>query len=113
MSDITSTIYAHTTIKSGLAVKRKFKSRRGSPLTVSKWWFVISGEENLLQQLQEEWPSIINSEGKWSLEPLLCFESDLEATSESSNHDILLPGAEATQSQASELSTFNISTQKN
>lgn len=113
MSDITSTIYAHTTIKSGLAVKRKFKSRRGSPLTVSKWWFVISGEENLLQQLQEEWPSIINSEGKWSLEPLLCFESDSEATSESSNHDILLPGAEAIQNQASELSTSNISAREN
>ena len=60
-------------------VKRKYKSRPRYPHTMFTWWFVIIGEENLLQQLQQEWSTINNqTEGKWSLEPLLCY--DLEST---------------------------------
>ena len=67
VSDITrlSTIYARTSIKSGLTVKRKFKIRQNPPQIVTRWWFMISGEENLLQQLQQEWPEITSSEEKW------------------------------------------------
>ena len=91
MSDITSTIYAHTSIKSGLTVKRKFKTSRNSPQTVTRWWFVISGEENLLQQLQEEWPEINSNEEKWSLEPLLYYA--LEATSETHSQQTSPPAS--------------------
>ena len=82
--DITRTINSHTSIKTGLTVKRKYKSKSRYPYAISKWWFVVSGEENLLQQLQGEWSTVSNhTEGKWSLESLLCY--DPESTLISSN----------------------------
>ena len=49
VNDITHTIHSLTSIKTGLIVKHKYKTRRSYTHTVSRWWFVISGEENLLQ----------------------------------------------------------------
>ena len=75
--DVTRTINSHTSIKTGLTVKRKYKSNPRYPHAISKWWFVISGEENLLEKLQGEWSTVNNqTEGKWSLEPLLCYDPE-------------------------------------
>ena len=111
VDDITRTIHTLTSIKTGLTVKRKYKTRRSYPHTVSRWWFVISGEENLLRQLQDEWPTVTDSnqtKGKWSLQPLLCY--DPEATSETSNQTNLSPPESTESSLSSEHSTSNIST---
>ena len=69
---------------------------------------MISGEENLLQQLQEEWPEITSSEEKWSLEPLLCYAP--QATSESPSQPTSPPasGVDLTP----DLSTSNATTQE-
>ena len=76
--DVIRTINSYTSVKTGLPAKRKFKSTPRHPHTTTKWWFVISGEEHLLQQLQGEWTTISNqTEGKWSLEPLLCYCTEL------------------------------------
>ena len=90
--DVIHTINTHTSIKAGLTVKRKYKSTPRHPHAITKWWFVVSGEENLLQQLYGEWSTISDqTEGKWSLEPLLCY-SDPESTStDSSCHDGVPP----------------------
>ena len=85
VEDVIRVINSNTSVKTGLTVKRKYKSRPGHPHTTSKWWFVISGEENILQQLQGEWSTVNNqTEGKWSLEPLLCY-ADPESTPIGSN----------------------------
>ena len=81
-ADIIHTINSQTSIKTGLDVKRKYKSRPGNPHAVSKWWYVISGEEDLLKQLQGEWEAIsLHTNSKWLLEPLLCFSTDSESAS--------------------------------
>ena len=52
-ADVIHTINSQTSIKTGLDVKCKYRSRPGNPHAVSKWWFIVSGEENLLMQLKE------------------------------------------------------------
>lgn len=59
-----------------LSIKRKYKtctSGDGDTVRVSKWWFVVSGDEDFLQQLQKEWPSV-KLQTNWSLEPVFCFD---------------------------------------
>ena len=57
----------------GLLVKRKFKTSHSENSTrVSKWWFVVSGDEEVLKQLDEQWPSV-SLQTKWSIEPVFCF----------------------------------------
>ena len=41
-----------------VVVKRKYKTAQRDPHRVTKWWFVLRGKEEVLQQLQEEWPSV-------------------------------------------------------
>ena len=87
--DVIRTINTYTSVKTGLTVKRKYKSTPRYPHAITKWWFVVSGEENLLQQLHGEWSKITQTEGKWSLESLLCYP---ESTSTDSNcHDGVSP----------------------
>ena len=97
VSDIDQAITSLTSIKEGLFFKRKYKYRSNNHRAISKWWFVVSGEESLLLRLQEEWPVIhqqTNLKGKWSLEPLLCYESNI--ASESPNQDATDPGSTVT-----------------
>ena len=61
VNDITRTIHSLTSIKTDLIIKHKYKTRRSYTHTVSRWWFVISGKENLLHQLQDEWPTVTDS----------------------------------------------------
>ena len=87
--DVIQTINSHTNVKTGLTIKRKYKSSPRQPHTTSKWWFVIIGEENLLQQLQGEWSKVKSqTEGKWSLEPLLCYNPE---SASSNQPDATLP----------------------
>jgi len=43
-----------------------------------KWWFVVRGEESVLEQLQKEWPTI-SIQTSWSLEPVRSYVDDLVA----------------------------------
>ena len=100
---IEQAIKSLTSIKEGLSFKRKYKYRINNQRGISRWWFVVSGEESLLQQLQEEWPVIhqqVNLKGKWSLEPLLCYESNV--ASEPLNHDVMNPVTPGSQSLTSD-----------
>ena len=62
----------------GLVVKRKFKTARNDSGRVVKWWFVVRGEESVLEQLQKEWPTI-SIQTSWRLEPVLSYVDDLVA----------------------------------
>ena len=50
-------------------VKRKYKL---NPInkSVSKWWFVIRGEEEVLKMLEAKWPSV-SLQTAWKLEEVL------------------------------------------
>ena len=64
------------TKNAGLLVKCKFKKSHGESSTrVSKWWFVVSGDEEVLKQLDEQWPSV-SLQTKWSIEPVFCFKNE-------------------------------------
>ena len=62
----------------GLDVKRKYhvqKTREvsmGPKPQLSKWWFIISGEEPVLQLLMEKW-NAVSYQTNWTLEPVLTF----------------------------------------
>jgi len=45
-------------------VRRKFKKRGGTEV---RWWFLIRGEELVLQTLDQEWMNVENSTS-WKLE---------------------------------------------
>ena len=75
-SAVKSSIGAVTSVEN-LMVKRKYKtfSRTdgGNPVRKTKWWFVISGNEESLQQLQEKW-SAVKSQTGWTLEPVFIYD---------------------------------------
>ena len=54
-----------------LVIKRKYKENPNSR-KVSKWWFVIRGEENLLQQLQLKWQAV----SAWKLQDVVAYADD-------------------------------------
>ena len=39
---------------------------------MTKWWFIISGEESLLDQLSNNW-TVVKLQTNWSLEPVLAY----------------------------------------
>ena len=90
--DVIHVINFNSSVKTGLTVKRKYKSSARYPHMMSKWWFVISEEENPLQQLQREWSTANNQiEGIWSLEPLLCYDPESTRTVGSNHSDTTPP----------------------
>jgi len=42
-----------------------------------KRWFVLRGEEQLLEQLQDEWPAV-SAQTSWKLEPVLSYATILD-----------------------------------
>ena len=77
-SAVSSTIKSVVKIE-GLNVRRKFIRRlscnpqtNGSRYGESKWWFIISGEESLLDQLSKDWAAV-KVQTNWSLEPVLVY----------------------------------------
>lgn len=75
----TTTVAVKNAIKSTtdleVDVKRKYKTTapgRGDSMRVSRWWFVVSANEELLKQLEGKWSSV-KLQTNWGLEPVLCF----------------------------------------
>ena len=69
-----------------LDVKRKYRVRNDGGRSAARdrrtvWWFILTGEEAVLRQLESEW-STINVQTKWSLEPVLRF-ADMTSISQS------------------------------
>ena len=99
----------------GLDVKRKYHvkktrqdSSRGPNIQLSKWWFVVSGEENTLELLERKW-SAVNYQTNWTLEPVLSYcDSELVIVSQPgdggqvSNQPTLQPPATITIATPSE-----------
>ncbi len=106
----TTTLAVQNTLKAltkccnnGLTIKRKFKATHGDRNRVTKWWFVLRGEEQLLEQLQEEWPAV-SVQTSWKLEPVLSYGSISD-----------VPGASAAEQQreCGERSAANFGTEHN
>lgn len=98
---ISSTIKLVTKIE-GLSVKRKF-SRRGSrspqasgPNEVFKWWFIISGDEPLLDRLSKEWAAV-QLQTNWSIEPVFTYDSNSLPMPNSHHHASPLMQSEPTE----------------
>ena len=75
----------------GLDVKRKYYIREAQNSAgaskspgVSKWWFIISGEEVLLDQLAKDW-NAVKFQTNWTLEPVYSF-CDNDPVSQHSTH---------------------------
>ena len=56
-----------------LTVKRKFKTAANDPTRVLKWWFIVRGEEDLLQQVDGAWNTVA-VQTAWKLEPAYMYE---------------------------------------
>ncbi len=51
-----------------LSIKRKFKKDREG--LVTKWWFVINGDETILLELEKTW-HVVEQQVGWTLGPVL------------------------------------------
>ena len=58
---------------SELRIKRKYKTVAGNS---TRWWFVIRGQESVLEQLQKEW-NFVAIQTNWKLTPLLQFTTPI------------------------------------
>ena len=58
-----------------LTIKRKYKTVNTDSKRVVRWWFVIRGEEKVLEQLENNWSSV-GIQTAWKLEPLLEFQAE-------------------------------------
>ena len=61
--------------ENALTVKRKYKVARDGSKRVVRWWFVIRGSEEILQQLQTNWGPIA-IQTAWKLEPVFMFDHE-------------------------------------
>ena len=78
-SAVSHAVHTITGIPTGeLSVKRKY--RQGRENNTSTWWFVIRGEEEVLEKLDSMWPQV-QLQTSWELKPLLAY-SDLNSESE-------------------------------
>ena len=60
-----------------IMVKRKYKTARDNHAVVKKWWFILRGSEERLQQLENEWePVAIHT--SWKIEPAYRFTCDAD-----------------------------------
>ncbi len=55
-----------------LKIKRKYKTADSNNKRVVKWWFVVRGEEKLLEELSKQW-NLVAVQTAWKLEPVQCF----------------------------------------
>ena len=79
---VLSTLQRLTTVAENVEVRRKFKKRGNTEV---RWWFLIRGEETVLQNLEQEWVNIENSTS-WKLER--CYQP----VSASATHDMVGEG---------------------
>ena len=79
---VLSTLQRLTSVAENVEVRRKFKKRGNTEV---RWWFLIRGEETVLQNLEQEWVNIENSTS-WKLER--CYQP----VSASATHDLASEG---------------------
>ena len=83
---VTNALKQLTTVDvSRLIVKRKFKTAVNDPTRVHKWWFIVRGEEDLLQQVEEAWNAVA-VQTTWKLEPAYMYD-DKDTTVEQSDQN--------------------------
>ena len=85
-----------------VAVKRKYKTTRpgpGNSARVSKWWFILNGNEELLMKLKEKW-STVKLQTNWTLEVVFHFDEGLMQEAQANvPTDPLISNATTTPSQ--------------
>lgn len=91
---------------SDLQIKRKYKSSHRNPDTVAKWWFVIRGEENKLQELEGEWRAIA-IQTAWKLEPVYYYEENTISDADHDSESAVVNGGESTPVYHSESTPVN------
>ena len=62
-----------------VTIKRKYKTARSDSKRIVRWWFVVRGYEEVLEQLENDWNSI-SIQTAWKLEPLLEFQRESTTT---------------------------------
>lgn len=83
---VANTLKRFTTVDvENLRVKRKFKLATTDPRRVQKWWFMVRGNEDILQQLEASWDAIA-VQTAWKLEPAYTYESKCNETLLQSTH---------------------------
>ena len=112
----TTTVAVVKTLKSltripsdSFKIKRKFKTAASNSKQVTRWWFVVRGEEKTLQQLQEAW-SPVHLQTAWKLEPVFEFltaglESSLPTQQQRTSPailNVLLGNDDSSQSKSTE-----------
>ena len=78
---ILTTLQKFSTVAERVEVRRKFKKCRDIRV---QWWFLIRGEEGVLEALQKEWESI-QSQTSWKLE---CCHKPVQGSGEQSSGDV-------------------------
>ena len=68
-----------------IIVKRKYKTYTRNSSNVTKWWFILRGEEEVLQLLESKW-KLIAMQTAWSLEPVLYSDTSSTDTSTVASH---------------------------
>ena len=91
---------------SDLQIKRKYKSSCRNPDTVAKWWFVIRGEENKLQELEGEWRATA-IQTAWKLEPVYYYEENTISDADNDSESAVVNGGESTPVYHSESTPVN------
>ena len=92
-SAVSHAIHKITSIPAAdLSIKRKFKSNDNKVLS---WWFVVRGEETILEQLDNLWEQVY-LQTKWELKPLLSYS--VGVSSESLPSGNATPGATSSSS---------------
>jgi len=61
---ILTTLQKLSTVAERVEVRRKFKKRKNN---TTQWWFLIRGEEQVLQKLEQEWERV-QTQTSWKLE---------------------------------------------
>ena len=74
---VSSSLKRLTSFSDQIMVKRKYKTARDNHAVVKKWWFILRGSEERLQQLENEWePVAIHT--SWKIEPAYRFTCDAD-----------------------------------
>ena len=60
---------------SHLKIKRKFKTSPKDKKRVTRWWFVVRGDETTLDKLDKSWQQL-KLQTNWKLEPVLRYIDD-------------------------------------
>ena len=73
---VSSTLSKLTSKGNQVQVKRKYKSIQSTNKT-ARWWFVLRGSEDMLQEIENEWDHV-SAQTNWKLEPLLKFSDPVD-----------------------------------